>query len=639
MNRICSLVRTAALALLLGMVGAAAGPRFTPDANMPREKIPNEYKWDLSVLLEDDDAFAPTLASVSADRERLREYRGKLSSPRSLRECLDLYFKVRLATNRLTLYAHLRFETYLESTELQAMNDTALRAMNELMAEASFIRQEILALDDEAMRAAYEKEPKLAEYRPYIEEIRRRRDRVLDAEAERILSLFGDNLWAEIDLNELPSDFEKTFGSALTDLPLPMITDENGEQVQLAFANYPRFRRSSDRRVRREAVEGMFGALRSHEHVFAGLLGGQANLTIALARARGYDTALEAYLRKDDIDPAVYTSLIDAIRANVKPLHRYVELRRKVLGLDEVHIYDLYTPLVPSAEMVVSYDEARSILPQALAPLGKDYVKVLAQGLDPANGWIDLYPHQHKESGAFSASVYGVHPFVKMNFFNDSDGLATLAHEYGHSLHTYLSMTNQPYITADYASFIAEIASTCNEKLLLDYQLQHADSKEQKLALLGDLVENIRTTIYRQALFAEFELKLHEAAEAGVPITASLLDDMYTDLIRTYYGPDFVIDENDGMEWAYVGHFYYKFYMYTYATGLSSGIAIAEKLQSGEKGALDAYLGMLKRGSSKPPLELLKGAGVDLTRPDAVEAAARLMDRTLSEMEKLLGSG
>jgi oligoendopeptidase F len=316
-----------------------------------------------------------------------------------------------------------------------------------------------------------------------------------------------------------------------------------------------------------------------------------------------------------------------------------VELRRKVLGLDEVHIYDLYTPLVPSAEMDVPFEEARRILAEALVPLGEDYVEILAQGLDPANGWIDLYPHQHKESGAFSASVYGVHPFVKMNYFDDSDGLATLAHEYGHALHTHLSMTNQPYITADYASFIAEVASTCNEKLLLDYQLRNADSKEQKLALLGDLVENIRTTIYRQALFAEFELKVHEAAEAGVPITASLLDEMYTDLIRTYYGPDFAIDENDGMEWAYVGHFYYKFYMYTYATGLSSGIALAEKLQSGDPAVLDAYLGMLKGGSSKPPLELLKGGGVDLTRPDAVEAAARLMDRTLTEMEKLLGTG
>ncbi|MFH1278639.1 MAG: M3 family metallopeptidase, partial [Candidatus Eisenbacteria bacterium] len=280
---------------------------------------------------------------------------------------------------------------------------------------------------------------------------------------------------------------------------------------------------------------------------------------------------------------------------------------------------------------------ALGIIPEALAPLGGEYGRVLREGMDPANGWIDLYPHEGKESGAFSANVYGAHPYVKMNYFNDSDGLFTLAHEYGHALHTHLASTHQPYVTADYASFIAEIASTCDEVLLTDYLLARAKTDEEKLAILNERLESIRTTIYRQTLFAEFELAFHTAAEKGVPLTADLLDKMYADLVRVYYGDGLTIGENDGMEWSYIGHFYYKFYMYTYATGLSSGIALAERIKSGDPEAVEAYLGMLKGGSSKPPLELLKGAGVDLTKPDAVVAAARLMDRTITEMEKLLG--
>jgi len=553
-----------------------------------------------------------------------------------LRRCLKQYFETRLATNRLTLYANLRFDSHRTSTDIQAMNDRALQAMNALMAEAGFIRAEILGMNAEAMAATYKAEPALGEYRGYIDEIRRRKDCLLGPEAERILSLAGDNLWAEIDLNELPSDHEKTFGAALSDLTLPVIQDENGEDVQLTFSNYPRFRRSADRRVRRDAVEGIFAELRNREHVLAATMAGQINTSIFFARARGYNATLDAYLDMDDIDPAVYHNLIGAIRENLGPLHRYVELRKKVLGISDLHVYDLYTPLVPHVESDFDYDEARWVLPEAFAPLGDEYGEVFRDGLNPLSGWIDLYPHDGKESGAFSASVYGVHPYVKMNFMNDSDGLFTLAHEYGHALHTHLAMENQPYMTADYASFIAEIASTCNEMLLTDYLLANAKSDEEKLSILGELLESIRTTIYRQTLFAEFELAAHTAAEAGTPITAEFLDDLYADLIRTYYGPGLTLGENDGLEWSYIGHFYYKFYMYTYATGLSSGIALSELVREDGQKAVEAYLRMLKAGSSKPPLELLRNAGVDLTRPDAIESAARLMDRTITEMEKLL---
>lgn len=383
-------------------------------------------------------------------------------------------------------------------------------------------------------------------------------------------------------------------------------------------------------------MEALLSTLRRHQDLFAATLAGQVGLNVFFARARGYDSALAAYMDKDDIDTAVYRNLVAAVRANVAPLHRYVALRKKALGLGEIRLHDLYTPIVGKVPMEFSYPKARQLLPAALAPLGPEYVQVLKTGLDPAQGWVDVYPNKDKESGAFCSAVFGIHPFVKMNYLDDLESLSTLAHEYGHALHYHLSAKHQPYPTSSYTTFVAEIASTFNEKLLSDHLAATATSKQEKLYVLNRLVESIRTTIYRQTLFAEFELAVHTAAEQGTPLTAPLLNQTYRDLVRHYYGEGFTLGADDETEWAYIPHFYYKYYVYAYATGLSSGIALAEKVRKGGAAARDAYLGMLAAGSSKPPLELLKGAGVDLTRPEAVEAAALLMDRVLGEMEELM---
>ena len=621
--------------------GAPSGTASTgqvPDANMERAQIPERYKWKLGPLLADDAAFEQGLADAAEARKKLASFAGKLARPSELRACLEQYFATRLATNRLTLYANLRFDSDQSSSQLQGMNDQAQAAMKDLMSAASFIRREVLALDDAAIAGAYRAEPKLAEYRPYVDELRRRRKRVLGPDAERALGLLGDNLWAEIDLNEIPSEVEKIYKAVRADTKLPEITDEAGQKVALTLANYSRYRGSEERRVRRDAVEAFFGSLRASENTFAATLGGQMKLDVAYARARGYDTALAAYLDKDDIDPAVYHTMVRAIHANTAPLHRYVRLRKKLMALDELHIYDLYGPMLGGSKVEVPYEDALKILPEALAPLGEAYVNELVKGLDPQNGWIDVYPHKDKDSGAFSVNVYGVHPFVKMNYQDDAEDLSTLAHELGHAIHSHLAMTTQPYVTAGYVPFIAEIASTLNEKLLSDYLLAHAKDDDERLAVLERLVESIRTTIYRQAMFAEFELLAHTAVEAGTPLTAEWLDRQYADLLRTYYGPDFTLGSNDAVEWAYIPHFYYKYYLYSYATGLSSGIALAGKVLKEGEPARAAYLGMLKGGSSKPPLALLKGAGVDLTKPDAVEAAARLLDETLATIEGILAA-
>jgi len=626
----------AALAMLFAASLPWAAGRFVPDANLQRSAVPDRYKWDLGPLFADDAAFEKGLEQAKEKRVLLSRYDGKLQDPDTLAGCLDLYFDTRLLTNKLSLYGNLRYVVDQASTERQALRDKGLAALDDLMRVAAGIRLQVMEIPDATLDAAYAKEPKLAAYRPYLDELRRRRSRVLDPEAERVLSLAGDNLWAEIDLNEIPSDHEKAHAALMTDLVLPTIRDASGVDVQLTLSNDGKYRASADRAVRKAAVEGLFGALSTYRDALAATLAGQMRLDVFMARARGYDTALDAYLDKDHIDPQVYRNLIEAIHENLKPLHDYVALRKRVMGLPDIHIYDLYTPLVKGVAMDIPYDRAVTILPEALAPLGDAYVSTLRDGLDLANGWLDLYPNRNKESGAFSSSVYGVHPFVKMNYQDNYEELSTLAHEMGHAMHSWLSSHHQPYVTASYATFIAEIASTVNEKLLSDYMLQRASSDGERLYLLNRLLESLRTTIYRQALFAEFELIAHTAAEKGTPITAEFLDDTYRRLIAQYYGPDLTVDPEDAVEWAYIPHFYYKYYVYTYATGLSSGVALAERVRSGDPAKRDAYLGLLEAGSSKPPLDILKDAGVDLTKPDAVVAAARLMEKTIQRMQEIL---
>ena len=627
------------IVILLGAFCVQAGqdlPDYKPDANSDRADVPDVYKWNLTQLYKSDAAWEKEMADLAAAIPQLASFQGKLGDPKAMKECLDLYFGLHDRASHLTQYANLALDSELTNEVLQANQQLSLNLMNDLMAAAGFMRGELLALDDMTMAKAYQNKKGPGEYRDYLDNLRRRKSRLLGAEAEKVLQLAGDNLWAEIDLNEIPSPLETTFGALISNIQWPMVHDENGAAVQLTLSNLGQFRGSSNREVRAETMAAFLATLRQFQHSFAATLGGQFQLDVTYARARGYDTALEAYLDKDGLDVAVHDNLIAAVNANLKPLHRYVELRRKVLGLNDIHIYDLYVPMVAAAEMDVPYKKAMEILPKALAPLGKDYGKMLTEGLDPRSGWIDVYPSGDKDSGAFSASVYGRKPYVKMNYQDSLDDMSTLAHEFGHALHSALAMEYQPYHNYRYVPFLAEIASTCNEALLSDYLAANAEDKAARAGILAAELESIRTTIYRQTLFSEFERLVHGFAETGTPITATLLDETYHDLVSRYYGPGFTVDENDGMEWAYIPHFYYKYYVYTYATGLSCGLAIAERVKEMGQPAVDDYLGMLKGGCSAPPLDLLKGAGVDLTKPDAINAALARFDRTITELAELL---
>ncbi len=611
-------------------------PPYTPDGNAERGSIPAVYRFDLGALYASDEAWAAALADAKQGLTELAAYHGRLHDPEALATYLDRYFSLELAIHRLTLYANLEQVTDTSDQGAMARHQTALNLTDAIMNEGTVMRQAILALTPAEVETAYQQVPALKRFEPAIAELRRRADRVLDPEAERVLALAGDNLWAAIDLNELPSDNERAFQSLISEMPLPSITDAQGNQVQLTFGNYPLYRAAADRRVRREAVAGVFGSLKRFESTFAAALAGQARRDVFMARARHYDTALDAYLDKDDIDPQVYLNLIATVRAHADALHRYVALRKRVMGLDDLHIYDLYVPMVEGVDKDLPYPAGAELILQALAPLGPEYLETAGRLIDPHNGAIDVYPAAHKESGAFSSSVYGVHPYIKLNYMDRYDDVSTLAHELGHAVHSELADSHQPYLTSRYVPFLAEVASTCNEMLLSRYMTAHVDSKAERAWLLSELAETIRTTIYRQTMFAEFDLAVHKLAEAGEPITAERLDGIYGDLVRAYYGPGFTVDADDSVEWAYIPHFYYKYYVYSYATGLASGIAIAQRVADGVPGAREGYLGMLEGGSSKPPLELLKGAGVDLTKPDAIAAALDLFDRTVTELGKLL---
>jgi len=611
-------------------------PPIQPDANMSRSEIPAIYKWNLTDLCPSDQQWSEEIAQCQKDLDTLKDLHPGLNTPKGLAQYMKAYFKLDDKINRLTLYANMQKDVASTNQDVIAHHSLALNLTEKVMQEGGVLREAVLGFSEKEMKKALEKEPALKEYLPYIQSLRRRESRVLSPGEEKLLSMAGDNLWAQIDLNELPSAVEKAFLALISDMTLPSIIGADGKKVQLTFANYGPLRRSPDRNVRRQTVAAMFGTLKSLENTFATTLGEQAKFSWFLSRARGYHSVLEAYLDKDDIDPAVYMNLINTVRAHVEPLHKYIDLRKKVLGLNQVHLYDLYVPMVEQKSIEMDYDRGAEYILNALKPLGEDYIHQIKFGMNPTNGWIDVYPCKDKNSGAFSTSTYGVHPYVKMNYQNDFNDVSTLAHEFGHAMHSYYAMNNQSYLSYRYVPFLAEIASTCNEALLSRYMIEHASSKEEKAWFLSELLETIRTTIYRQTMFAEFELRLHQLAEAGEPINAEKLNGIYGELLRTYYGPNYTIDQDDAIEWSYIPHFYYKYYVFTYATGLSSGIAFAEKIQNEGPEAKDAYLGMLKGGCSKPPLMLLREAGLDLTKPEAIESALKLFDQTVDELNLLL---
>lgn len=598
-----------------------------------RSEIDPKYLWKKDRLFASQEAFRASLNDMQSQVEKIAECKD-FDSATTLKDCLALYFKLHTDVNKLTLYSNMTVDTE-PSAETKADQQKAANVLAKFMELSKGIRTGLLKLDAETLEKYMNNEPDLKKDEAYIKNIVRRKDRVLSEDAERVLTLAGDNLWAEIDLNEIHSISEQVFDAMLEEMELPIIKDEDGKDVQLTLSNYSKFRRSTDRNIRKAAVDGLMKTLQKYENVIANAYIGQLKNDVLFAKARKYDTALEAYLDKDDIPVDIYKNLLKTVDENLAPLHRYVALRKKILKLDSVHLYDMYIPLTEGVEKSYTYDEATALIATALAPLGEDYITRIKAEMDPEKGSIDLMPHADKTSGAYSCSVYGIDPFILTNYQDSLEDVSTLAHELGHSMHSIYAAATQPASSYHYTMFLAEIASTTNESLLNDYLYAHAQTDAEKIDLLVSKLENIRSTIYRQAMFAEFEYLTHTAVENDEAIQAKWLNETYGNLVKKYYGPEYTVEETDYLEWAYIPHFYYKYYVYSYATGLSSALSFASLIEQSPENA-EKYINMLKAGSSKDSVTLLKEAGVDLTTPAPIEFALKDFDKTLTELEGLL---
>ncbi len=619
--------RTPALALTLAV--ALAGPSAHA---ADRAQIPDRYKWKLADLYPSEAAWQAARADLAKRAPSLASYRGHLGdSAGALADGLDAMFALSRDLERLYVYAASLSDEDVRAAGPREMRQAAQQVAVEVAASTSFVRPEILALDPAKVRAWASSEPRLAPYRFFLEDVLRAKPHTLAAPEERIV--------AEAQA------FSGTGGSVYgiltnADLPWPTVKLTTGE-VRLDPSGYGLARASRNPADRDAVFAAFFGALKAYSRTMGATLDGQVKSLVFQKKVRHFGSDLEASLFDANVPPAVYRQLVADVRRSLPTFHRYLELRRRMIGVEKLRYQDLYVPMVGGVGLEFTPDEARAITLDAFAPLGADYVSALRTGY--ASNWTDYLPSTGKRSGAYSTGVYGVHPYQLLNFNGQYEDLSTLAHESGHSMHTYFAMKSQPYATYDYPTFVAEVASTLNENLLFHYMLGKAKDDETRLALLGNYLDGLRGTLFRQTQFADFELAMHEKAERGEPISGENLTALYLGIVRDYYGQAKGVTQVDdliGVEWAFIPHFYRPFYVYQYATSLVASTALAkgirEEAGSGSTKRRDAYLAMLRAGGSKYPIDLLRDAGVDMTTSAPFDAAIAEMNATMDEMERIL---
>jgi oligoendopeptidase F len=598
-----------------------------------RKDVPDKYKWNLGDLYPSEAAWTKAKEAVGKRLPELGKYRGRLGkSPKELLAALQTMFEIDLELSKLSVYAHGLSDEDVRAARPREMKQAAEELATAFSSATSWIRPEILAIDPAKVRKWIKDEAKLGPYRVFLEETLRRKPHTLGAGEERVAAEAGE-------LERAGGEVHGVLSNA--DLPYPTIKLSTGETVRLDASAYSLHRQARARADRDKVFAEFFGALKTYERTMGSTLAAAVKAHMFEKRVRHFDTALEAALFQDNIPTAVYKQLLADVHRSLPTLHRYLGLRKRILGLSELRYQDLYVPLVASVDMRFAPDEARAIVLDALAPLGQAYTDTLKKGFE--SRWTDYLPSTGKRSGAYSTGVYGVHPYQLLNFNGRYEDLTTLAHESGHSMHTFLSYAAQPYPTADYPIFVAEVASTFNENLLIHYMLDHAKDDATRLFLLGTLLDGLRTTLFRQTQFAEFELAFHEQAERGEPLTGENLSKLYLQIARDYYGHAknvCRVDDLLAVEWAYVPHFYYDFYVYQYATSMVASTSLAravrEELKTGKTTRRDAYLKMLSSGSSKYAIDLLKDAGVDMTTSAPFDAAIAEMNATMDEMERIL---
>ena len=593
-----------------------------------RSVIEEKYKWNLTHIYEDKNLWEKDFNWVSENIPQYKKFEGTLSSsPAQLLECLKFDNEMGIKVERLYLYAMLSKDSNMRIQEFQAMDDRIKNLYTRVSAAGSFIRPELLKVPDEKLINMILSNHELKVYKHFIENLIREKSHTLSKEQEKILALAGEAV-------SVPYNVFSIFSNA--DIQFPKIKDENGKEIEISHARFYAAMYSKDRDYRERFFKNYFVPFNNYENTFAALFNGNLKTGIFNAKARNYNSVLEASLDVNNIPVSVYHNLVKSCNENLNPLHRWAAVKKKILNIDELHPYDVYVSIFSSDFLnKFNYEQAKEIVLKSLAPLGEDYLSSLKLAFE--NRWIDVYETKYKRSGAYSSgSTFGVHPYVLLNWANLLNDVFTLTHEMGHNMHSYYTGKTQPYPYANYTIFLAEVASTFNEALLLDYLIDHAGKKEEKLFLIEKYLNNITTTFYRQIMFAEFEMWTYEQAENGVALTSEILNKNYKAIYQKYWGPEMIVDEEEEHTWARIPHFYYNFYVYQYATGFAASEFLSKKVKTEGEPAVNNYLNFLKSGSSDYSINILKSAGVDMNSSEPINATSQKMDELLDELERII---
>jgi oligoendopeptidase F len=595
-----------------------------------RAAIPRQYIWDLADLFPDLEAWRLEKDRLASELAAIRQFQGTLAtSADALAQALEARSILERRLVRLGVYASLLADQDTRVPLHQGMQQEIQHLAAVLGADGAYIEPEVLRIDRATLEGFLAAEPRLAPYTFYLHDLMRRAAHTLSDAEEKILA-------AAAPLASAPSDIYGILSNA--DFPYPTVTLSDNRTVRVDHAGYSEVRASSHRDDRQRGMAAFLEALGAFNSTFGVTLNADAQKMLFLAKSRHYASSLEMALNGPNIPVSVYTRLIDGVNRNLPSFHRYLGLRKRMLGVPELHYFDLYAPLVAAVDREYSPEEAQAHLLAALAPLGPDYVRVVRRSF--AERWIDLLPNDGKRSGAYSEGVvYDVHPYMLLNYLGRYNDVSTLAHELGHTMHSYYSNATQPYPTAGYETFVAEVASTLNEELLVDYMLRRIEDIPTRMAILGEYVEHIKSTVFRQTQFAEFELRMHEMAQRGEPLTGAALSALYLDITKKYYGHEHgicVVDDYIAYEWSFIPHFYRNFYVFTYATSFTASAALATKIVTGDPEAQARYLTLLRSGGSQYPVELLKAAGVDMTTDEPLTLTVEKMERVMDDMEQLL---
>ncbi len=604
---------------------------MTQETTKERTEIPQEDKWNVEVLYRDLKAWQVELEQVGRPQEKphwpeLAAFKGRLGEGADVvKEFLTLSLALDQKLSRLYTYAHMRYDEDLGHEDHKKANAVMQILYHDFHQELSWAEPELLALPD-SVTEAYLKNPLLEEYYFYIERIVRMKPYILSADKEEFLAMAGKALGT-------PVSAFSSFNNA--DLKFPPITDSKGSQLEVTHAKYLSYMRERDRSLRKNAFQSLHHSFEGFENTICELLNGVVQKHLFNMRSRGFASCLDAALFPNQIDIEVYTNLIGTVREHLPVLHRYLNLRKKALGLDELHLYDVYVPLIEEIEMKFDYPTAEKMVSESVAPLGKEYQEILHNGLKN-DRWVDRYENLRKRSGAYSSGSYDTMPYILMNFQGAFHDLMTLAHEAGHSMHSFMSHKHQPYQYSHYPIFLAEVASTFNEELMFAHLLKQDLTDLQRAFLINQKLEDIRATFFRQTMFAEFELTIHKLAEQDTPLTPGLLKEIYRKLNEEFFGPDVVLDPEIDIEWARIPHFYNNFYVYQYATGISAAHALFERVTHGGDEARVAYLNFLSSGSSHYPLDLLDHAGVNMRQKKPIEATINQFDQLVTQLSNLM---